>query len=949
MDKSKIIELMKIAGLSSFTDADIEQYMQDNNIDANGQAITLGQNVGASMTTDINTDITSSKQVTPVTGTGSDITALDSGLSSAINMKPVLGQVMDKIKPTAIAGATMLGQGLTATSLMGNNPNVGGAVGGGLLQGAVSGGKAFGPAGAIIGGALGGTMGYVGAMNKKTAIDYARDEEARARRLGATVMPTKFAVGGEITDKTGNVGVQTELNERVIMPDGDIVLVKASELHKDMKKDKITDFLPEGAVVFSAKDSKGMLIDPAKYKDEVIGYGIANYDENDLNPKPIKEIKFGDILGDKPLSPSEALEKIRLKYSTVADRKDIFATATNNENKRARVPFISILAMEQAKKNGSLSPQQFGYGGGVRVRKFAVGSTVGGPPIDPNCKAIDANGNCIDPMPGVVTENVDTGGPLNSYYAQTNAVPFNKNVLNTPLHIINKNANDAELERKQQALVDAQTQRGIEVGAEPATLSPTSIANSKVQSVAAGQTALTPQRVDVAMQTPEQMQQRRDEIEANRKWSDRYDELQKNADAFNSASNLDKAYAPINAQMDKVDELTQSTYDKDKAAISDLMTKNRGSAGLQSMVNLGVAGMQDPTVVTNLQTPYFIEDRFRGMSPAQLDNQVSQLRQGVHNTIAELMDRGMSPTQAAAMASPMIEKANEAEGNLRGKFYQDQMVNDRAKYTELSKIREESDTELARAKQQRIKLSNETIKQMGGVADNWLKANTLIDSKELDANQKADANFNTNQQVSVQNRIDMVSKKQEEQRHLGQRAQDVLDRFTQQREDKEKQAKEQAKKDAEIQKAVSEADFVKSGYDANAINKPRSISPSQISQQTTVANQNTNKGKVAIGAAPVAPSTRLTANDVIPKDRRKAADNYWNDKRDPIKKGDARYEEIMAEADALQRENPKLSRIDAQYIAIVNQMIGTNKINKQDLVKNDFSGVPVQPSRFLKK
>lgn len=160
--------------------------------------------------------------------------------------------------------------------------------------------------------------------------------------------------------------VQTEKGEKVMMQDGGIVPVKALKLHKDIKKDEVTDILPAGSYVMS--DFGKMKLKKDKLEKIVLGHGPVEYEEGESDD-PIKEVKMSDFMNKKEMSPAEITENILKKYPLSSRKKDIFADVTNEHNTINRLPFLAkLIELNESKKKKPVSDdaEMFKMGGSVK-------------------------------------------------------------------------------------------------------------------------------------------------------------------------------------------------------------------------------------------------------------------------------------------------------------------------------------------------------------------------------------------------------------------------------------------------------------------------------------------------------------------------------------------------------------------------------------------------------
>lgn len=192
----------------------------------------------------------------------------------------------------------------------------------------------------------------------------------------------KMENGGIInTIPEGLEGLQAEKYrgnlEKIILPDGMIADTNATTSHEKMDDDEITDVLPGGSYVASARPD--MKISTDTLRDIVFGYKSLPYEEHAKGIVPEK-ITAGDIIPKKvkKILPSEYAELIQ-KTFPVFDHDDMFTNAANTENMASRAPYLKVLVElgEQKRKELENPVGQFKYGGYIKPRKAFGGAAIG--------------------------------------------------------------------------------------------------------------------------------------------------------------------------------------------------------------------------------------------------------------------------------------------------------------------------------------------------------------------------------------------------------------------------------------------------------------------------------------------------------------------------------------------------------------------------------------------
>lgn len=247
------------------------------------------------------------------------------------------------------------------------------AIAGGV-SGALS-GAALGPIGIVGGGLLGMISGGLKAGAQREAHDQAEYEKQRKRFTGLRMAPQTFEEGGMANtdaDPEIELPVQEEEGEIMLFPDGKLVDSMATKKHKQMKGNDVTDFIPDGTVIFS--NSKKKLIDLSKVKDHVFNITKGNYSEDGNTPGETLLMK--DIYGTGKKTPAQIVRKIRKDLPIIEDPKEQIEIETNAENLRRRAQLLlPIMEMQEGiyKKFEFEKPMKFEKGGMARKkRKKAV-------------------------------------------------------------------------------------------------------------------------------------------------------------------------------------------------------------------------------------------------------------------------------------------------------------------------------------------------------------------------------------------------------------------------------------------------------------------------------------------------------------------------------------------------------------------------------------------------
>lgn len=210
----------------------------------------------------------------------------------------------------------------------------------------------------------------------------------QAFNLSTKTMPLNrgyFGPGGEVIDPESDYVVsQMDKGERFVTPTLKIYKSKSKKMHEDMEDDEVTDIIKSGSFAFSERK----FFTPDDYDDDVLGYGVAHYEEDE--DFELEAVNLAQVFKDpnKEISFSDGVGEIEKYYKTKDDNNkniDIFDKITNQENIQARAPYVLKL-MEIHKGDTSakspIIPQKFGYGG--QVKKYKNGQDIYGDEVVQN-------------------------------------------------------------------------------------------------------------------------------------------------------------------------------------------------------------------------------------------------------------------------------------------------------------------------------------------------------------------------------------------------------------------------------------------------------------------------------------------------------------------------------------------------------------------------------------
>ena len=186
-----------------------------------------------------------------------------------------------------------------------------------------------------------------------------------------------YTVFNEYIPTENLIPIQTEMDELIVLPTGDITPVMATKKHTKMDESEVTDVTPEGSYILSAHG------DVKIYKDEadsvITELGIKPYRLGYAQEKPTEKT-LSSLMDSKKMSPADLGAKV-MKQFPIWKTNNIFEASANMENKTNRKPYlegiIQLSELDRYRK-GLIQPEQMKNGGMVMRRSFLPSIQDGG-------------------------------------------------------------------------------------------------------------------------------------------------------------------------------------------------------------------------------------------------------------------------------------------------------------------------------------------------------------------------------------------------------------------------------------------------------------------------------------------------------------------------------------------------------------------------------------------
>lgn len=602
------------------------------------------------------------------------------------NKKIIDGATSNSANVLGFAGNALFGASMTGQP----DPAMGAI--GGALSGLTTGGPI-----AALWGALSGF-----AASGQAREDYEKMIASQQDRYmkDRTFMPGQYEDGGVPEFDR----IQTEDGEMLVLPNLEISKVKAKEKHKDMDDYEVTDAIQPGTIVFSNKKK----IDLKRHADTELSEAISFYDENDNYH--FEGLKVGDILGDKgEITFAEAMQRVK-KYYPTSTAKNLMSEKTNAENLAARKPIIEYLLKlqsgvptEQEQEEEEVPKAEMGWPG-IKKTLSQLGF-IDEPPEEELLPGQTSIGN--------IPQNYTSGDPSLRGAAPQQA-PAKR--FNPYEQLLDPNQ------------VAAPTTEQTTVTQTPAASSYNPYAQL-IDPAQAGQLTTDntlPTDPQISLRQPANAMQGTPvpatsaPAAATQPAAPTENQSGMSQDDLNLDNLLEKFRAKYGAQRKELDQ----RYKTDQDEISTLVRRKNQNNALQLGSQVLFSGLQSGYANPALESTSLIEDQYRGVPAAVIEQQASATAANTNSVIHALAAAGVNPGEISNYAAKSMESVLDAQGNIRAKANEMNTVNNRQMIADYRSVIQGNNQRMADAEN---KLQDFNNKKLASIGD---YLNTYLDNKD---------------------------------------------------------------------------------------------------------------------------------------------------------------------------------------------------------------------------
>lgn len=198
-------------------------------------------------------------------------------------------------------------------------------------------------------------------LGEVTQTEESFDFSSLAQILGLLPQIANMQDGGEVNQPKTPIQAESRngQDEIIVLPDGTVAPVNATETHKEMPKDKITDVAEAGSYVASAFPKTSIT---RKEAEKIpVSFSYDEYEEGEKGELPeLKTLDQYIFKGkERKVTPAKAIERVAKDYSITEDKDDldvytdVYLKRANEQNKMNRTEIIqSIITLAESKKKG---------------------------------------------------------------------------------------------------------------------------------------------------------------------------------------------------------------------------------------------------------------------------------------------------------------------------------------------------------------------------------------------------------------------------------------------------------------------------------------------------------------------------------------------------------------------------------------------------------------------
>jgi len=666
-----------------------------------------------------------------------------------------------------------------------DQPDVKGAIKGGALSGASKGFQSGGIFGALAG-AIGGA-GVAGLSTAQNRQDFEETKKIDFEQMmnDSTSLPfVGYAEEGGISGLEVDVElapVQAEKGENVMLGDFSITDVKADKSHEEMESSDVTDILPKGSVIFSNDEGSEIRRDDIEDEMNLIAYKPIYYEDGDNSKTGRTErVLFTDLYKDDEdsLSPAELAKRIKKKYPTSDNEKDIFTNETNRQNKESRAAYLGrLIRLQEGNKieKGKPSMEQ------EYVPSFAAGGTVGSePPVSsenmPILKSVlkdeygleigDVDRETLRIINSQINKQKGNRGGVDLKTLVSGVVSMDE--ISSPVGraMRSKQNNTSQVSER---LSGVQQVSPGEDRFQYVTLDPTDpygrgpkMPSSPTAAVRGGRTT-TPlemldkdginQYVESINQNPERLI--KDVADGKVSKSD-LNKLKALGDP-DINRRIDETYAKLGDRLDRLDAQNRNNKIKQLRRSGDAFRRKRGLNALRFGSAAAGTLMQSNREDPALKQTGDLSEMYADTPESIIAEQENQARASIAARANQLENMGASASQIANSQAAAQFEVQKTVNRIRSQFEMQRANNRSSRAQVRQNVQNYNNEKITQARNAERTNQNQAIADLFGAQGNYFERAERIGDQELGYENAIDREYNTNEQNMFQNRLNAES------------------------------------------------------------------------------------------------------------------------------------------------------------------------------------------------
>lgn len=225
---------------------------------------------------------------------------------------------------------------------------------------------------------------------------------------------------------------------------------------------------------------------------------------------------------------------------------------------------------------------------------------------------------------------------------------------------------------------------------------------------------------------------------------------------INTSSPYDKMLSDLENEINKLYGDNEAMYNKDQQDIKDIYRRQRSSAAVGAALE-GLNALQSTFYEPQRLGTSLLSGKYQRMPISALEQQASALREQVSGLGRQLVQSGLTPSQAVAALSDAQAKTAGAESNLRFNFYNANLGLDRARYGEQQSILNTNEANRIAAEQSARTDQNQLLRNQIDTLTNLVNARDRLRTGQFEQLRQSRQDYIKNKRNALQDKFGIAA------------------------------------------------------------------------------------------------------------------------------------------------------------------------------------------------